>query len=126
MPKKALTSNRKDPLSKVARIFNAVDSTVTGIPTRRESEDTARIDDERWHKQQETLRRAAVELARRRAQKEVAAMSQLTSFAERKSLETITEFLEDPSREVRNQAARALYRVNPELAATFFNSAFLE
>ena len=126
MPKKALTSNRKDSLSTAVRIFNAGDATVTGIRPQGESEDTATIDDERWRKQQETLRRAAVELAKRRAQKEVAAMTQLTSFAEQKSLETITEFLEDPSREVRNQAARALYRVNPEFAATFFNSALRE
>ena len=53
-------------------------------------------------------------------------MSQLTTVAEANSLETITEFLEDPSREVRNQAARELYRVNPEFAATFFNSALRE
>jgi HEAT repeat protein len=126
MPKKALTSNRKDSLLKASRIFNAVNSSASGIPARRESEGTGHVDDERWRKQQETLRRAAVELAKRRAQKEVAAMSRLSSVAERKSLETITEFLEDPSREVRNQAARALYRVNPEFAATFFNSALRE
>ena len=53
-------------------------------------------------------------------------MSQLTTVAEANSLETITEFLEDPSRKVRNQAARELYRVNPEFAATFFNSALRE
>ena len=52
-------------------------------------------------------------------------MSQLTTVAEANSLETITEFLEDPSREVRNQAARELYRVNPEFAATF-NSAYVK
>jgi HEAT repeat protein len=122
MPKKAPT-NRNDSSIETVKIFSAVD---TNISTRLGSDPLRGTDDERWRKEQEILRRAAVELAKRRAQQEVAAMSRLTTVAEKKSLETITEFLEDPSREVRNQAARALYRVNPEFAATFFNSALRE
>jgi HEAT repeat protein len=123
MHKKALT---RDPSLETANLANEASPTATNNSSRRESEGSRRSDDERWRKEQETLRRAAVELAKRRAQKEVAAMSQLTTVAEANSLETITEFLEDPSREVRNQAARELYRVNPEFAATFFNSALRE
>lgn len=129
MPRKALTSIRKHPLSTPStpvKISTAMDSVGTEVSAQPESEPTRRVDDERWGKEQEILRRAAVELAKRRAQEEVAAMSQLIRVAEQKSLETITEFLEDPSREVRNQAARELYRVNPEFAATFFNSALRE
>lgn len=123
MHKKALT---RDSLIEPAQIPNVAAPVATDNSPRRESEGSRRTEDELWRKEQETLRRAAVELAKRRAQKEVAAMSQLTTVAEANSLETITEFLEDPSREVRNQAARELYRVNPEFAATFFNSALRE
>ena len=126
MPRKALTSIRRHSLLKPDKISKATDSPGADIGTQPESAPTRRIDDQLWRNQQEILRRAAVELAKRRAQQEVAAMSQLTNVAEQKSLETITEFLEDPSREVRNQAARELYRVNPEFAATFFNTALRE
>jgi HEAT repeat protein len=126
MPRKPLTSIRKHSFSKLGKISKAMDAVTTDVSAPPEFEASRRIDDERWRKEQEILRRAAIELARRRAQQEVAAMSQLTTVAEKKSLETIAEFLEDPSREVRNQAARALYQVNPEFAATFFNSALRE
>jgi HEAT repeat protein len=127
MPRKALTSIRKHSLSKPVKLSKAMDSVAADVSASSEFETSSRrVDDERWRREQEILRRAAVELAKRRAQQEVAAMSQLTTVAEQKSLETITEFLEDPSREVRNQAARELYRVNPEFAATFFNSALRE
>ena len=128
MPKKAPTSNRNDSSLEtvnISSLVDAVDTTATNINAGG-FEPSKGTDDERWRQEQEVLRRAAVELAKRRAKQEVAAMSQLTTVAEKKSLETITEFLEDPSREVRNQAARALYRVNPEFAATFFNSALRE
>lgn len=126
MPRKALTSIRKHSFSKPVKLSKAMDSVAADVSASSEFETSRRLDDERWRREQEILRRAAVELAKRRAQQEVAAMLQLTTVAEQKSLETITEFLEDPSREVRNQAARELYRVNPEFAATFFNSALRE
>lgn len=126
MPRKVLTSIRKHSFSKPVKLSKAMDSVAVDVSATSEFEASRRLDDERWRREQEILRRAAVELAKRRAQQEVAAMSQLTTVAEQKSLETITEFLEDPSREVRNQAARELYRVNPEFAATFFNSALRE
>lgn len=126
MPRKALTSIRKHSFSKSVKLSKAMDSVATDVSVPLEFEASRRLDDDRWRREQEILRRAAVELAKRRAQQHVAAMSHLTTVAEQKSLETITEFLEDPSREVRNQAARELYRVNPEFAATFFNSALRE
>ncbi len=126
MPRKAFTSIRKHSFSKPVKLSKAMDSVATDVSVPTEFEASRRLDDERWCREQEILRRAAVELAKRRAQQQVAAMSHLTTVAEQKSLETITEFLEDPSREVRNQAARELYRVNPEFAATFFNSALRE
>src|SRR5687767_11105652 len=106
MPRKALTSIRKHSFSKPVKLSKAMDSVAADVSASSEFETSSRrVDDERWRREQEILRRAAVELAKRRAQQEVAAMSQLTTVAEQKSLETITEFLEDPSREVRNQAA---------------------
>jgi HEAT repeat protein len=53
-------------------------------------------------------------------------MSQLAAVDEENSLEVITESLEDSSPEVRKAAVRALYRVNSEYAASFFNSALRE
>ncbi|HKR61752.1 MAG TPA: HEAT repeat domain-containing protein [Pyrinomonadaceae bacterium] len=85
-----------------------------------------RLEDERWSKQQETLRRAAAQLAKQRTQREVRAMSQLATADEEHSLTLITESLEDSSKEVRSAAVRALYRVNPEYAASFFNTALRE
>ncbi|MGI8919125.1 MAG: HEAT repeat domain-containing protein [Pyrinomonadaceae bacterium] len=126
MPRKVFTGIRNHSLIKPVKLSKAIDSVTTDVGAPHDFGATRRLDDERWRKEQEILRRAAVELAKRRARQEVAAMSQLTTVAEHKRLETITEFLEDPSREVRNQAARALYQVNPEFAATFFNSALRE
>lgn len=84
-----------------------------------------RIDEERWRVEKETLRRAAAELAHRRAQVEVAALSELTTVG-KDDFQVITRSLEDPSTEVRSAAVRALYRLNPELAASFFNRALRE
>lgn len=85
-----------------------------------------RLADERWSREQEILRRAAAQLAKQRSQREIAAMSQLATADEENSLTLITESLEDPSKEVRSAAVRALYRVNPEYAASYFNTALRE
>ena len=93
---------------------------------RQDSKKDRRLEDERWSKEQETLRRAAALLAKQRTQREVRAMSQLANADEEHSLVLITESLEDSSKEVRSAAVRALYRVNPEYAASFFNTALRE
>lgn len=98
---------------------------------RRESADNEaearrRADDERWSLEKETLRRAAADLAQRRAKAEMAALSDLTRVGKDDSFQLITRSLEDPSSEVRNASVRALYLLNPELAASFFNRALRE
>src|SRR5678815_3227724 len=93
---------------------------------RRNTAARSRVEDERWRIEKQTLRRAAAELAHRRAQLKVAAMSDLTTVSESNSLEVITKSLEDPSANVRNAAVRALYRVNAGFAASFFNQALRE
>jgi len=42
-------------------------------------DDDLQSEDERWQREQETLRRAAVELAKQRSQREAAAMSHLAA-----------------------------------------------
>ncbi len=93
---------------------------------RRNSQARSQLEDERWRIEKETLRRAAAELAHRRAQLKVAAMSDLATVGEDNSLEVITKSLEDPAANVRSAAVRALYRVNPGFAASFFNQALRE
>jgi HEAT repeat protein len=101
-------------------------STAVENRPRQDSKKDRRQEDERWSNEQETLRRAAALLAKQRAQREVRAMSQLATADGENSLALITESLEDPSKEVRSSAVRALYRVNPEYAASFFNTALRE
>ena len=94
--------------------------------TRRDASTRSRVEDERWRVEKQTLRRAALELARRRAQLKMTAMADLATVGEDDSLEIITKSLEDPSAEVRNAAVRALYRINADYAASFFNRALRE
>lgn len=125
MPKSAVSSTGKDVFPKAGRSSNnAVSVRSTGSPTNADK--GIRLEEERWNKEKQTLRRAAIELAKQRAHREVAAMSKLATVDKENSLEVITESLDDSSSEVRNAAVRALYRVNPEFAATFFNSALRE
>ena len=125
MPKKGLASESKTLLPKpeMSRTVNVVTSASS---SGANAENDRRTEDERWRLEKQTLRRAAAELAKRRMQREVAAMSQLATVSQENSLQVITESLEDSSKEVRNEAVRALYRVNPEFAASFFNSALRE
>jgi hypothetical protein len=68
------------------------------------------------------LRRAAAELAERKA--ELRALATLSSAKnEESSVETITASLQDPSATVRAAAVRALYAHNPDFATSFLNSA---
>lgn len=71
------------------------------------------------------LRRAAAELAERKA--ELRALATLSSVRnEQSSVETITASLQDPSATVRAAAVRALYSHNPDFATSFLNSAIRE
>lgn len=120
MPKRTPTGDTKSAFAR--RISNPAHLPVAN-KDERVSIDDVRVEDEGW---QQTLRRAAVELAKQRSQREAAAMSRLATVGERKSLEDIIESLEDSSKEVRNAAVRALYSVNPEYAASFFNGVLRE
>ena len=89
----------------------------------REAQERRRIEEERWLLEAVALRRAAAELAQRRAEVEAAAVKDLAQIGGDDSFQLITESLESSSAEVRNAAARALYDLNPDLAASFFNRA---
>jgi HEAT repeat protein len=122
MPKKILAGDTKNTYSR--KISDSAPSSLS--KDKQTKVDKSQLPDERWQQEQQTLRRAAMELAKQRSQREAAAMSHLVAVGERKSLEDITESLEDSSKEVRNAAVRALYSVNPEYAASFFNGVLRE
>lgn len=72
-------------------------------------------DDKRWSQDIATLRRAAEELARRR--------NGLQKPRVASPFEQIAQSLDDPSAEVRRQAVRELYELDPDRAATLVNDA---
>jgi HEAT repeat protein len=123
MPKRVVASDSQSLSMTTGASGTARSSRAT--ENRRNTSARNRVEDERWRVEKQTLRRAAAELAHRRAQLKVAAMSDL-AVREDNSLEVITKSLEDPSASVRNAAVRALYRVNPGFAASFFNQALRE
>jgi hypothetical protein len=125
MPKSAVSSTGKNLFPKSGR-SSTHSASVRNPAAPADPDDSILLEEERWNKEKQTLRRAAIELAKQRAQREVAAMSKLAAVDKENSLEVITESLDDASSDVRNAAVRALYRVNPEFAATFFNSALRE
>jgi HEAT repeat protein len=88
----------------------------------RNQADLNQIEEERWRREQAILRRAAENHARRRNETKVAQPSsvRVTSF------DQLTEALEDPSPQVRNEAVRLLYELDPDRAASFFNIALRE
>jgi HEAT repeat protein len=124
MPKRVVASDSQSLSMTTGASGTARSSRAT--ENRRNTSARNRVEDERWRVEKQTLRRAAAELAHRRAQLKVAAMSDLATVGEENSLEVITKSLEDPSASVRNAAVRALYRVNPGFAASFFNQALRE
>lgn len=91
-----------------------------------EADARRRASEDRWRREMAALRRAAAESAHRRIEVEVAALANLARVDGNDSFHLITRALEDPSAEVRNAAVRALYDLNPELAAAFFNCALRE
>ena len=75
--------------------------------------------------EQAVLRRAATELAGRKSESRLLSVLESDS-AKADSFETITRSLSDSSTAVRSAAVRALYRFNPELAASFLNKVIRE
>lgn len=73
--------------------------------------------DERWTEDVVTLRRAAEELVQRRSRYPILAKKINGAFDE------IAQSLDDPSPEVRKQAVRDLYELDPDQAATLVNDA---
>ena len=74
--------------------------------------------DERWNEDVATLRRAAEELVQRRQFAKLSISKPLnTQFDE------IAQSLDDPSPEIRQQAVRDLYELDPDQAATLVNDA---
>ena len=126
MAKKVVASDKSEVALGVAPEASRGTNRSGGNEARRDTSARSRVEDERWRLGKQTLRRAALELARRRAQLKMTAMSDLATVGEDDSLEIITKSLEDPSAEVRNAAVRALYRINPDFAASFFNRALRE
>ena len=92
----------------------------------REAEERRRLEEERWLQEGITLRRAAAELAQLRAEVEAAALKDLAETGGDDSFRLITESLESPSAEVRSAAVRALYDLNPDRAASYFNRVLRE
>jgi HEAT repeat protein len=93
---------------------------------RREESKERRAAEQRWRREEAVLRQAAAELAQRRAEAEATALAALDRINGDDSFDLITKSLDDPSPEVRNAAVRALYDLNPDLAASFFNRALRE
>lgn len=126
MPKKVAANSRRESLRAALQGSRSANPSIPQNVGSRDPSARSRSEDDRWRIEKQTLREAAAELAERRAQREVAAMSDLATVSENTPLEVITESLDDPSTEVRNAAVRALYRLNPEFAASFFNRALRE
>ena len=78
-----------------------------------------RAEDERWINDMATLRRAAEELVRRRNGKATLGPARISHSP----FEQTAELLDDPAAEVREQAVRDLYEMDPDRAATFINQA---
>ncbi len=95
-------------------------------PSTTKAEEHRRLEDERWRQQQAVLRRAAADLAHRRAESTAATNTDRIQIGQDDSFDLIIRSLDDPSPEVRNVAVRAFYDLNPDLAASFFNNALLQ
>jgi HEAT repeat protein len=74
--------------------------------------------DERWHADVATLRQAAEELVRRRELAKPNLPGVISG-----PFDEIAQSLDDPSAEVRQQAVRELYEIDPDQAATLVNDA---
>jgi len=90
------------------------------------AEKHSHLEDERWRQQQAVLRRAAADLAHRRAESTVASVTDRKQIGQDDSFDLIKRSLNDPSSEVRNVAVRAFYDLNPDLAASFLNNVLMQ
>jgi len=90
------------------------------------AEEERRDEEERWRHEKAALRRAAKELAHRRAALEAAALGDLARSGGDDSFQLISKLLDDPSEDVRSAAVRSLYDINPNLTASFLNAALRE
>ena len=86
-------------------------------------------DDERWTEDVATLRRAAEEVVQRRKHTRLSSSQKLTlspltlSHPTNGRFDEIAQSLDDPSPEIRKQAVRDLYELDPDQAATLVNDA---
>src|SRR6266567_3740300 len=87
-----------------------------------DSGENTSVEDQRWFEDMAILRRAAAELAERRA----TARSSAPWLARDDSFYGFVDALGFSSEEHRNAAIRKLYDNNPERAASFFNMALRE
>jgi HEAT repeat protein len=83
---------------------------------------TTRADDDRWSEDVATLRRAAEELVQRRRHSKLTLSHSLT-LTHNIRFDEIAQSLDDPSPEIRQQAVRDLYELDPDQAATLVNDA---
>ncbi len=88
-------------------------------------EEHRRSEDERWHQQQTVLRRAAADVAHRRAESTAATVTDRNQAGQDGSFDLLRS-LDDTSPEARNVAVRAFYDLNPDLAASFLNKALMQ
>ena len=80
--------------------------------------------DERWTEDVATLRRAAEDLVERRRNSKLT-LTQLSPLTRpiNSQFDDIAQSLDDPSPEIRKQAVRDLYELDPDQAATLVNDA---
>ena len=76
-------------------------------------------DDQRWPEDVATLRRAAEDLVQRRQQFSNTTISKSSNAR----FDEVAQSLDDPSPEIRKQAVRDLYELDPDQAATLVNDA---
>src|SRR4026208_1794539 len=80
-------------------------------------------DNERWTEDVATLRRAAEELVHRRHSKLTLSHPSPLTRPINNRFDEIAQSLDDPSPEIRKQAVRDLYELDPDQAATLVNDA---
>jgi hypothetical protein len=100
-------------------------SLVEDTVLKRRSEEQAHFEDDGWLEQQAILRRAAADLARRRAESAQLIAGNIKPHCE-SDLSGLINFLHEPSPEARNIAVRAFYDLNPDLAASLLNRALMQ
>lgn len=117
-----ITDSEAQSPSRVIQVGDLDPSELIEAETHEQKADS---EEDSSNDEESILRRAAAELAERKA--ELRALATLSSVRnEQSSVETITASLQDPSATVRAAAVRALYSHNPDFATSFLNSAIRE